>query len=499
MIIRESLVRALNRLSESGTTDPEIEAETLLRHVLGMDRARFFASLHEQMTPDDERSAARLLDRRLESEPLAYILGRREFYGLDFAVDPNVLIPRQETELLVDKTLEVCSRRGREGGLAVADVGTGCGALAIAIVRNLPEATLYATDIRPEALAVAEVNRRIHSMESRVTLRQGDLLEALQTSVDVIVSNPPYLRSADIDILAPEIRAEPRWALDGGADGLQITSRLLIQASSYLRPNGCILIEISPEQLERVTQIAHKVFSGAGISFDRDLLGHPRVVTVDLNVGRERPRTSWHTVSSEFRPQPLQASGESKLIQEEEIVVAEEQLPDSESRISPGHAPEQRRDIHANESPGYDAVIRLYGEAMMRIGELEAQMFGVERRVTESENRGASSSDFAELAEKVEALERRWGTSAGTETSEHASDTRPISAEDDNLLREREEEISQLRLQVNSLTGQLAQTQEQLKSSQGTRARRRSRRRDSPPKWKFWQGSRRRWRQPLAP
>ena len=492
MIIRESLVRAVNCLSESGTADPEIEAETLLRHVLGMDRARFFASLHDHLAPDDERSAARLLDRRLGGEPLPYILGRREFYGLDFAVDRNVLIPRQETELLVDKTLEVCSRPARQGNLAVADVGTGCGAVAIAIVSHLPEATLYATDIRPEALSVAEVNRCIHGMESRVKLRQGDLLEALQMSVDVIVSNPPYLRSADIDILAPEIRAEPRWALDGGADGLQIIGRLLTQASSYLRPNGCILIEISPEQLERVTQIAHEVFSGAGISFDRDLLGHPRVVTVDLNVGSERPRTSWHTVSSEFRSPPLQASGESKLVQEGEIVAAEEQLPDSESRMSSGPASQRRRDLHFDEAPGYDAVIRLYGEAMLRIGELEARLIGVERRGgAESGVQGASSFNVAELAEKVEALERRSGTSADTETSDPAGDTKPISAEDEAPLRELEEEISQLRLQLNSLTGQLAQTQEQLRSAQGTRARRRSRsRRDSPPKWKFWQGSR---------
>ena len=280
MTIGEFLSYATQRLSRGGVLDPNIEAEVLIRHALGMERSEFFAALNQRVAPEERVRIDQLVSRRLQREPLAYIRGHREFYGLDFVVNPHVLIPRQETEMLVDKVLELFPADRRGGNVDIADVGTGSGAIAIAIASSLPRATLYATDASWEALAVADTNRRRHGVSERVHLLHGDLLEPLRAPVDVIVSNPPYIRSSDVSSLAPEVRREPSFALDGGEDGLAVTRRLLEKAPSYVRPGGCILIEISPEQLGRVSRLAQEAMSGATVSFDRDLLGLPRVVIV---------------------------------------------------------------------------------------------------------------------------------------------------------------------------------------------------------------------------
>ena len=282
MKIRRCVARMGDRLSANGIADSMLEAEVLLRYCLAMDRAEFFASLNEDLPPVRERQSAQLVDRRLKGEPLAYITGHREFYGLDFVVNSDVLIPRQETELLVDAVvgnfpIEKLPERPR-----IADVGTGSGAIAIAIASNLPQATVYATDVSHEALAVADINRRGHGVSDRVHLCLGDLLEALPEGVDAIVSNPPYLRSSEIPHLAAEVRREPISALDGGADGLDVISRLIQQANGYLRPNGCIMVEIAPQQLDPVLRLATNALPGAAVTFDRDLLGLPRLVNIAL-------------------------------------------------------------------------------------------------------------------------------------------------------------------------------------------------------------------------
>ena len=281
MRIRESLVRNAGQLSECHIPDPYLEAEVLMRHALGLERAELFATYEEVLAPHQEHEACQLLRRRLEGEALAYILGHREFYGLDLYVNPHVLIPRQETELLVDKALEVA--RGRPGqDLRVADVGTGSGAIAIAIARHLDQVTVYATDVSPQCLHVADVNRRRHGVSEIVQLREGDLLEALDGPVDIIVCNPPYIRSDEMAGLAPEIKWEPALALDGGDEGLDVTRRLLCQAPAFLRPAGSILVEIDPVNIERVSRIAGDTFPEARVSSARDLLGFHRVVIVEL-------------------------------------------------------------------------------------------------------------------------------------------------------------------------------------------------------------------------
>ena len=291
MKVRESWMEAEQQLAHHSIPDAGLEAEVLLRHAMHMERADFFAALGDQLTRPQERAATSLLKRRAAGEPLAYILGHREFYGLDFCVDPSVLVPRQETELLVDKVLEFSRdsslryAKGRPGQVfEIADVGTGSGAIAIAIAHHLPRATVYATDSSEAALQIADINRRRHAVSERVHIRQGDLLEALRGPVDVIVSNPPYLTTLDIANLQTEVRQEPLAALDGGADGLDVLRRLLRQAPSYIRPGGQLLMEIAPQQLVAVLQIGRQAFPTAQASFTRDLMGAPRVVSIRVPV-----------------------------------------------------------------------------------------------------------------------------------------------------------------------------------------------------------------------
>ena len=277
MTLRSAWMRARSRLERAGIADAALESEVILRHSLGIDRAAFFAALEEHPDSGALRLADSLVDRRKGGEPLAYILGRREFYGLDLLVTPAVLIPRQETELLVDSILEF--GRGRPG-LAVADVGTGSGAIAVAAAVNLPACRVYATDASEAALRVARDNCRMHGVEDRVELRHGDLLDPLDVRVDIVASNPPYVRTGEIEALGREIGHEPIEALAGGPDGLDVIRRLFEQAPGALNPGGAMLVEIDPRQLRAVMSLAATTFPDGRVSHRLDLAGRPRVVTV---------------------------------------------------------------------------------------------------------------------------------------------------------------------------------------------------------------------------
>ena len=281
MMIRDFWMRVSKQLADEGIVESGIEAEIILRHTLDMERADFFAALDDRITPLQERKTGRLLERRVAGEPLAYMLGHREFYGLDFYVNPHVMIPRQETEILVDKVLNL-SKEEPSQRLQIADVGTGSGAIAVAIAHNLPSATLYATDSSREALSAAKVNVRCHRLSERIHLCYGDLLEALSDPVDIIVSNPPYLKTSEIAGLQPEVTREPVCALDGGTDGLDVMKHLFRQAPYYMRPGGRLLVEIASQQLESVLWMGRCAFPTARISFDRDMLNLPRVVSIAM-------------------------------------------------------------------------------------------------------------------------------------------------------------------------------------------------------------------------
>jgi len=277
--IRQVASDIAETLKRNGIADSALEAEVLLRHVLKHDRARFYASLQDTIGVENLERVQELTRRRIAREPLAYITGHREFYGLDFLVSPGVLVPRQETEQVVERALKVANER-HDKDISVADVGTGSGAIAVAIAANLPGARVFAIDCSAEALAIASRNCRRHCVNDRVTLLQGDLLAPLSQAVDLIVSNPPYIATNLLSRLAPEVQCEPQTALDGGEDGLEIIRRLIKQSTSKLKEGGQLIVEISPEQLESVRKIARANFPQASITHINDLLGLPRCVLV---------------------------------------------------------------------------------------------------------------------------------------------------------------------------------------------------------------------------
>ena len=275
---RQALARARDSLAAGNIADASLEAEILLRHVLGIDRAALYSDLASDLTPDLEKSFIELVERRRRGEPTAYLTGHKEFYGLDFIVNSAVLIPRPETELLVEKVIGLAE----SGGISdIADVGTGCGAIAVSLAVGLPYVTVYATDISPAALEVARANCEKHGVADRIVLLQGDLLEPLEKPVDIIVANLPYVRAADLKNNLM-LKHEPPLALDGGRDGLDGVRRLCSQAVKKLQKKGCLLLEIGEGQSPAVTDILRGLFPGAAIEIHQDLAGLERVVSLRL-------------------------------------------------------------------------------------------------------------------------------------------------------------------------------------------------------------------------
>jgi release factor glutamine methyltransferase len=268
-------------LQEEGFDTPRLEAEVLLGHVLGLTRAQIHAHLGRRLDAAELESYYELVERRRQHEPVAYIIGHKEFYGLDFCVDRRVLIPRPETELLVEKGLEIGQVASHP--LTIADVGTGCGAMAISLAVNLPQAIIYALDVSFEALEVTALNCGRYRVEKHVHLLQGDLLSPLPEPVDLIVANLPYVSGAEWEQLPRTITAyEPRSALDGGPDGLNAIRRLLAQVQSYLKPQATILLEIGAAQGAAVTNLAGRHFPAAIVEVAQDYAGLDRMVVVEV-------------------------------------------------------------------------------------------------------------------------------------------------------------------------------------------------------------------------
>ena len=278
MKIKDNLNISGELLMKNGSPDSRLEAEILLRHVLKIDRATMFSNLENILDSKQENDIAELVQRRLANEPLSYITGTREFYSLDFQITSAVLIPRQETETLVDEVIKIA----KENPLKIVDVGTGSGAIAIALAVNLPLAKIIATDISVDALHVAESNIKMNDVFSRINLKQGNLLDVLDEKVDVIVSNPPYIPSNQIEHLQPEVKKEPHIALDGGSDGLEYIRKLIGNCSEKLNNNGHIFIEIDPSQSEEVLKIADTHFPDARTAIIKDLSQNNRVLSIHL-------------------------------------------------------------------------------------------------------------------------------------------------------------------------------------------------------------------------
>lgn len=280
MTLAERVSEAARRLAEAGidARDAAFDAEVLARHALGWDRATYLARWREPAPAGFEDRFEPLVARRGRREPVARITVRREFWGLDFEVAPAVLVPRPESELLVETAL---ARLGdRAAPWEIADVGTGSGCLAIALARELPRARVAATDICPDALAVAARNAARHRAADRVTFHHTDLLDSLPGPYDLIVSNPPYIPDAVIDTLAPEVsRHEPAAALRGGRDGLDTARRLVAAAADCLRPGGWLIMEVGAGQSGDAAGIARR--AGLRVAAVRpDLQGIPRAVVM---------------------------------------------------------------------------------------------------------------------------------------------------------------------------------------------------------------------------
>ena len=275
----QGLRRAVDALAGVSGADARLEAEVLLAHATGFTRTGLYRELARPINKQARQRYEALVERRLRHEPLAYIVGHKEFYGLDLLVDRRVLIPRPETEMLV----EIAVERLRDGPCLIADIGTGSGALAVALATHLPKATVYAVDSSHEALEVARENVRRHGMEARVLLLHGDLLEPLAGPVDAIVANLPYIPSARLAGLQPEVaQSEPLEALDGGADGLAVYRRLLALSPVKLRPGGFLLAEIDAEQSQAAKTLAALLFPTAMTAVIPDYAGLPRVLSITM-------------------------------------------------------------------------------------------------------------------------------------------------------------------------------------------------------------------------
>ncbi len=278
MNLKQALAHARGVLADNNIDDASLEGELLLRHVLGINRTRLYLDLEVDLSPAHEETMRQLFERRLRGEPSAYITGHREFFGLDFHVEHNVLIPRPESELLVEKAISLARNRPIS---IVADIGTGCGSIAVSLALNIHEAKIYATDVSAAALEVARVNCCKHEVIDRICLLQGDMLEPLPEPVDLIVANLPYVREVELPRSGP-LSFEPVLALNGGPDGLAGINSLCYQAGSKLRPGGCILLEIGQGQAKAVTDLFGQIFPSSQIEVTNDLAGIERVVSLCL-------------------------------------------------------------------------------------------------------------------------------------------------------------------------------------------------------------------------
>jgi release factor glutamine methyltransferase len=258
----------------------------LLAHVLECTTSELF--VHPERVLSEEETAAyrTLVARRTRHEPVAYLVAHREFLDLDFQVDRRVLVPRPETEILVERAIDVAQRWDRPH---VADVGTGSGAIAISLAVHLPQASIYALDRSPGALQVARQNADRYDVAGRIAFLQGDLLAPLDSPVHLIVANLPYVSEDEYDALPPGIRLyEPREALVAGADGLDAIRALLgmVRVGTHLTGDGVLLLEIGAGQGEAVSALAARAFPRACVALLPDYSRHDRVVHIDLRPGR---------------------------------------------------------------------------------------------------------------------------------------------------------------------------------------------------------------------
>ncbi len=279
MLLKDALKAATDDLTTAQVPSPRMNAELLLMFTLGCDRAHLFAHPERELTIEEQTHYQEALTRRATGVPAQYITGHQEFWGMDFIVTPAVLIPRPETEHVIETVLHLSQKQNRGGDVCrIVDVGTGSGCLALALAKEFPQADIHATDISPAALEIARANAARHQMESRIHFHQTDLLQGLTPGTfDFVVSNPPYVGEAEEDQVQLEVRKfEPRSAVFAGPTGLEVIERLIPQAQTASKPGGWLVMEISGT----IAQNVPRLLSGwKQVHITNDLQGIPRVAS----------------------------------------------------------------------------------------------------------------------------------------------------------------------------------------------------------------------------
>ena len=267
------VLRATERyLADRGVDSPRLNAEHLLAHALGLKRMELYLQFDRPLTETERVPLRDTVKRRGAREPLQHILGTAEFHGRSFLSDPRALVPRPETEQLVELALELAKAHASP---AILDLGTGSGVIVLTVALELPSATLHATDLSPDALALAADNAARHQLTDRIRFHQSDLLPPDETKFDLILANLPYIPSGEIAALSPEVRHDPDTALDGGADGLDLIRRLIAEAPARLAPGGALLLEIGAGQADAVNALLSALKS-RDISLRPDYQNIPR-------------------------------------------------------------------------------------------------------------------------------------------------------------------------------------------------------------------------------
>ena len=275
-----ALIRwADERFKKEGLETPRLDAEVLLAETLGVNRVGLYTHYDQPLQPDELARFKKLILRRLKREPIAYILEKREFWSLSFKVTPSVLIPRPETEILVAEALKTLAQLdGKE--ISILEIGTGSGAISVALARELPAARVVATDLSAKALALAEENALQHTVRAQIQFLQGDLFQPLPKGSDfsLVITNPPYVPRGDFPSLMPEVRDfEPRMALDGGVDGLDFFRRALPRVGEFLNSGGWFLAEMGEGQDQKILKMAEKSPDLDSFESVKDLAGIRRV------------------------------------------------------------------------------------------------------------------------------------------------------------------------------------------------------------------------------
>jgi release factor glutamine methyltransferase len=271
---------AIERLTTADVDAPRLTAEVVLAHALELTRTQLLAQPDGPLTPEQLAQAERDLDRLEHNEPLAYVVGHREFYDVDLLTDVRALIPRPETECLVEYAIEIMADRSMP---LIADVGTGCGAIAVTLAKHLPQAKIIATDLSADAVDLARTNAQRSGVETRIDFRVGSILEPITETLDLLAANLPYIDDKDWPYLAKTIRGhEPKMAFIGGPDGLDLVRALLRDAARVLHPGSVILLEIGAYHGDAVTEIALLNFPQARVEIKPDYAGLDRLAVIEI-------------------------------------------------------------------------------------------------------------------------------------------------------------------------------------------------------------------------